>query len=106
MIAKAEHSAQGANSRFIVTIIVGDSQRLYDQRYCARGEMENRNKEQMMLFADRVGAHRWWASQWRILLSALAYTLMVGLRRLALGGTAWARATCASQRLKLGEIGA
>ena len=81
VIAKAEHSAKGANPRFIITNIVGDSQQLYDRRYCARGEMENRIKEQMMLFADRVSAHRWWANQWRILLSALAYTLMVGLRR-------------------------
>ena len=68
--------------------------------------MENRIKEQMMLFADRVSAHRWWANQWRLLLSALAYTLMVGLRRLALGGTALARATCATLRLKLVKIGA
>lgn len=106
VIAKAEHSAKGANPRFIVTNIVGDAQRLYDQRYCARGEMENRIKEQMMLFADRVSAHRWWANQWRILLSALAYTLMVGLRRLALRGTALAQATCATLRLKLVKIGA
>ena len=106
VIAKAEHSAKGANPRFIITNIVGDSQQLYDRRYCARGEMENRIKEQMMLFADRVSAHRWWANQWRILLSALAYTLMVGLRRLALAGTALARATCATLRLKLVKIGA
>ena len=106
VIAKAEHSAKGANPRFIITNIVGDSQQLYDRRYCARGEMENRIKEQMMLFADRVSAHRWWANQWRILLSALAYTLMVGLRRLALAGTAFARATCATLRLKLVKIGA
>ena len=83
VIAKAEHSKMGANPRFIVTNIVGDSQRLYDRRYCARGEMENRVKEQMMLFA--VGcAHRWWANQWRLLLSALAYTLVESVRRLAL----------------------
>ena len=54
--------------------------------------MENRVKEQMMLFADRVSAHRWWANQWRLLLSALAYTLMEALRRLALSGTALAQA--------------
>ena len=76
VIAKAEHSKMGANPRFVVTNIVGDSQRLYDRRYCARGEMENRVKEQMMLFADRVSAHRWWGNQWRLLLSALAYTLI------------------------------
>lgn len=85
--------------------IVGDSQQLYDRRYGARGEMENRIKEQMMLIADRVSAHRWWANQWRIPLSALAYTLTVGLRRLAWAGAALARATCATLRLKLIKIG-
>jgi hypothetical protein len=59
-----------------------------------------------MLFADRVSAHRWWANQWRLLLSALAYTLMEALRRLALGGTALAQATCATIRTKLIKIGA
>ena len=105
VIAKAEHSKMGANPRFVVTNIVGDSQRLYDRRYCARGEMENRVKEQMMLFADRVSAHRWWANQWRLLLSALAYTLIESVRRLALAGTELAEATCQTIRLKLIKIG-
>jgi hypothetical protein len=105
VIAKAEHSKMGANPRFVVTNIVGDSQRLYDRRYCARGEMENRVKEQMMLFADRVSAHRWWANQWRLLLSALAYTLVESVRRLALVGTELAEATCQTIRLKLIKIG-
>jgi hypothetical protein len=69
VIAKAEHTEKGANPRFILTNIVGGAQKIYDQRYCARGEIENRVKEQMMLFADRVSAHRWWANQWRLLLS-------------------------------------
>jgi hypothetical protein len=106
VIAKAEHTDKGANPRFVVTNIVGDAQKIYDRRYCQRGEMENRVKEQMMLFADRVSAHRWWANQWRLLLSALAYTLMEGLRRLALHGTALAQATCATIRSKLIKIGA
>jgi len=105
VIAKAEHTAQGANPRFIVTNIVGDAQQIYDRRYCARGEMENRVKEQMMLFADRVSAHRWWANQWRLLLAALAYTLIEAVRRLALAGTALAQATCQTIRLKLIKIG-
>jgi hypothetical protein len=105
VIAKAEHTAQGANPRFIVTNIVGDARQIYDRRYCARGEMENRVKEQMMLFADRVSAHRWWANQWRLLLSALAYTLIEAVRRLALAGTALAQATCQTIRLKLIKIG-
>ena len=106
VVAKAEHTDKGSNPRFILTNIVGDAQRIYDRRYCQRGEMENRIKEQMMLFADRVSAHRWWANQWRLLLSALAYTLMEALRRLALGGTELAQATCATIRAKLIKIGA
>ena len=106
VIAKAEHTDKGSNPRFILTNIVGDSQKIYDRRYCQRGEMENRVKEQMMLFADRVSAHRWWPNQWRLLLSALAYTLMEALRRLALHGTALAQATCATIRAKLIKIGA
>ncbi|MBU6473777.1 MAG: IS1380 family transposase [Alphaproteobacteria bacterium] len=105
VIAKAEHTEQGSNPRFIVTNIVGDAQKIYDRRYCQRGEMENRVKEQMMLFADRVSAHCWWANQWRICLSAIAYTLMEALRRLALQGTELAQATCATIRAKLIKIG-
>jgi hypothetical protein len=105
VIAKAEHTEQGSNPRFILTNIVGDPQQIYDRRYCARGEMENRVKEQMMLFADRVSAHRWWANQWRLLVSGLAYTLMEAVRRLALAGTELAQATCQTIRLKLIKIG-
>ncbi len=105
VIAKAEHTDKGANPRFIVTNVVGDARKIYDRRYCARGEMENRVKEQMTLFADRVSAHRWWANQWRLLLSALAYTLMEAVRRLALAGTELAEATCQTIRLKLIKIG-
>jgi hypothetical protein len=106
VIAKAEHTAKGSNPRFVITNIVGDAQKIYDQRYCQRGEMENRVKEQLMLFADRVSAHRWWTNQWRLLLSALAYTLLEALRRLALHGTVLAEATCASLRTKLIKLGA
>jgi hypothetical protein len=67
--------------------------------------MENRVKEQMMLFADRVSAHRWWANQWRLLLSGLACSLMEAVRRLALAGTEFAEATCQTIRLKLIKIG-
>jgi len=106
VIAKAEHTEKGANPRFVITNIVGNPQRLYDRRYCARGEMENRVKEQMMLFADRASAHRWWANQWRLLLSAIAYTLFESIRRLALKGTELAEATVDTIRLKLVKIGA
>ena len=76
VIAKLEVTTQGRNPRFIVINLNGDAQQLYDQVYCARGEMENRIKEQQPgLFADRTSAHQWWTNQFRLLLSSLAYVL-------------------------------
>ena len=107
VIVKAEHSAQGANPRYIVTNLDGDAQELYDTVYCARGEMENRIKEQQLdLFADRTSCHQWWANQFRLLLASLAYTLIETIRRLGLKGTELARAQCGTIRLKLLKIGA
>jgi len=107
VIAKAEHGDQGSNPRFVVTNLEGEAQVLYDTVYCARGEMENRIKEQQLdLFADRTSCHRWWPNQYRLLLSSLAYTLLEAIRRLALRGTELARAQCGTIRLKLLKIGA
>lgn len=107
VIVKAEHTAQGRNPRFVVTNLTGEARTLYDEGYCARGEMENRIKEQQLgLFADRTSCHGWWANQWRLLLSGLAYTLMETLRRIGLAGTELARAQCGTIRLKLLKIGA
>jgi hypothetical protein len=107
VIVKAEHTDKGRNPRFVVTNLSGDAQALYDELYCARGEMENRIKEQQLgLFADRTSCHDWWANQWRLLLSGLAYTLMEALRRIGLAGTELARAQCGTIRLKLLKIGA
>ena len=97
---------RGPTRASVVTNLPGDPQELYDKVYCGRGEMENRIKEQMQLFSERTSAHQWWANQWRLLLSALAYTLMEAMRRLALKGTKWARAQCHTLRLKLIKIGA
>lgn len=106
VIVKAEHTEGGSNPRYVVTNLEGAPQPLYDQLYCARGEMENRIKEQQLaLFADRTSAHRWWANQFRLLLSALAYTLMEALRRLGCAGTEWAQAQCDTLRLRLLKIG-
>jgi len=92
VIVKAGHTDKGRNPRFVVTNLDGDGQWLYDQLYCARGEMENRIKEQQLgLFADRTSCHGWWANQWQLLLSSLAYTVMEALRRLGLAGTELAR---------------
>jgi len=107
IIAKAEHSGRGANPRYVVTSLPGESQALYDDLYCARGEMENRIKEQQLgLFADRTSCHHWWPNQFRLLLSSLAYVLLERLRNLGLKGTELARSQVATIRLKLLKIGA
>ena len=107
VILKAEHMSQGSNPRYIVTNLEGDAQRLYEKVYCARGEMENRIKEQQLdLFADRTSCSLWWSNQFRLLLSTLAYTLINAIRKMALQQTELARATCATIRLKLFKIGA
>jgi hypothetical protein len=106
VIAKAEHTDQGSNPRFVVTNLEGDAQVLYDEVYCARGEMENRIKEQQLgLFADRTSCHYWWANQFRLLLSSCAYVLVEAIRRLGLTGTELARAQVETIRLKLLKIG-
>ncbi len=107
VIVKAEHSVKGSNPRFVITNLKGDAQELYDDLYCARGDMENRIKEQQLcLFADRTSCHAWYANQFRLLLSSLAYMLIEGIRRLALCGTDLARAQSSTIRLKLFKIGA
>ena len=71
MLVKAEHGARGANPRYVLTNLSGAPQRLYERVYCARGDMENRIKEQQLdLFADRTSCHRWWANQFRLLLAS------------------------------------
>jgi hypothetical protein len=107
VIVKAEHTEQGSNPRYVVTNLEGDAQKLYDEVYCARGEMENRIKEQQLdLFADRTSCTRWWANQFRLMLSSLAYLLLETIRRLGLKGTELAQAQCGTIRLKLLKIGA
>ena len=107
VIVKAEHSVKGSNTRFVITNLEGDDQAIYDKIYCARGEMENRIKEQQQcLFADRTSCHCWHANQFRLLLSSLAYILIQAIRRLALSGTELAKAQCGTIRLKLLKIGA
>jgi Transposase DDE domain group 1 len=105
VIGKAEYSAKGANPRFVVTNLADPPQALYDQRYCPRGDMENRIKEQqLMLFADRTSCSKLLANQFRLLLSGLAYTLLDGLRRLGLGRSAagqWQSATLRERIIKV-----
>jgi hypothetical protein len=107
VIAKIEHTDKGSNPRYVVTNLSGDGKVLYEKLYCARGEMENRIKEQQLdLFADRTSCHRWWPNQFRLLLSSLAYMLLEAIRRLALQGTELANAYVGTLRLKLLKVGA
>jgi hypothetical protein len=107
LIAKAEHDQKGENPRFVVTTLQGEAQPIYDDLYCARGEAENRIKEQQLgLYADRTSCHDFEANQFRVLLSAAAYVLLDHLRRNALAGTELATAQVSTIRLKLLKIGA
>jgi len=110
VIGKAEHLAKGANPRFVVTSLSADefdAQSLYEKEYCARGDMENRIKEQQLcLFADRTSAATMRANELRLWFSSVAYTLMVALRRLGLKDTKLSKARCDTIRLKLLKIGA
>ncbi len=110
VIGKAEHLAKGANPRFVVTSFTAEecsAQELYEKRYCARGDMENRIKEQqLMLFADRTSTSKMHSNQVRLYFSSVAYVLVQALRRLGLAGTEMAKAQCDTIRLKLFKIGA
>jgi hypothetical protein len=110
VVGKAEYLPKGENPRFVVTSLSRgefDARTLYEQQYCARGEMENRIKEQQLcLFADRTSAATMRANQLRLWFSSVAYTLLNALRRLGLKGTELARARCDTIRLKLLKIGA
>jgi hypothetical protein len=109
VVAKAEYLDKGENPRFVVTSLSAEewaTPGLYEKFYCARGEMENRIKEQMCLFADRLSTDEMTGNQLRLYFSALAYTLVEALRRLALTGTEWAQAQVDTIRLKLFKIGA
>ena len=109
VIAKAEHIDGKENPRFVVTSLKsgeGAAQALYEVMYCARGDMENRIQEQFSLFADRVSAETMRANQMRLYLSAMAYILVSGLRRLGLPATELAQAQVSTIRTKLFKIGA
>jgi Transposase DDE domain group 1 len=109
VVAKAEHLEKGPNPRFVVTSLGAEqweARELYEDLYCQRGEMENRLKEQLMLFADRTSTAFLRSHQIRRYFSSMAYTLMEALRRVGLKGTELAKAQCATIRLKLLKIGA
>jgi hypothetical protein len=109
VVAKAEHIDGKSNPRFVVTSLEAEAwgtRQLYEDLYCARGDMENRIKEQFALFADRVSAATMRANQLRLYLSVMAYSLVCGLRRLGLQATQLAHAQVGTIRLRLLKIGA
>lgn len=110
VVGKAEYLEKGDNPRFVVTSLHTaryDARTLYEQIYCARGEMENRIKEQQLdLFADRTSTHQLRSNQLRLYFSTFAYVLMQALRRLGLQGTEMARAQAGTLRLRLLKLGA
>jgi hypothetical protein len=110
VVGKAEHLPDKSNPRFVVTSLTleeRDDRSLYEDLYCARGDMENRIKEQQLyLFADRTSTATMRGNQIRLYFSSVAYLLMEALRRLGLKGTPLARAQCHTIRLKLLKIGA
>jgi hypothetical protein len=110
VIGKAEYLAKGENPRFVVTNLPADligAAELYETHYCARGDMENRIKEQQLyLFADRTSSATMKANQLRLYFSSLAYVLLSELRRRVLQGTSLSQAQCHTIRLKLLKIGA
>ena len=107
IVTRLEFGNQGANPRFIVTNLRRSAAALYDDLYCLRGEAENRIKEtQLDLFGTRASGQKFLTNWLRILLSALAYTLMQRLREMALAGTELASATAATIRVRLLKIGA
>ncbi len=109
VVAKAEHIDGKENPRFVVTSLDPEkwaAQSLYEELYCARGDMENRIKDQFSLFADRVSTETMRGNQMRLYLSAMAYVLVSGLRRLGLKATELAEAQVSTIRTKLLKIGA
>lgn len=110
VIGKAEYLAKGENPRFVVTSLKPEeysAKALYEDLYCARGEMENRIKEQQLyLFADRTSTSKFHSNQLRLWFSSVAYLILQAVRRIALKGTEFASAQCHTIRLKLLKIGA
>ena len=110
VVGQAEVLEKGENPRFVVTSLPEEgwpAQKLYEELYCGRGEMENRIKEQQLyLFADRTSTALLRSNQLRLYFSSVAYLLLQALRRLGLAGTEMARAQCRTLRLKLLQSGA
>jgi len=104
VVAKAEHLEKGENPRFVVTSLSEEAwpaQALYEEHYCARGDMENRIKEQLMLFSDRTSTHYLRSNQLRLYFSSIALCVVADAAATGLEGTELAKAQCFTIRLKL-----
>jgi hypothetical protein len=110
VVGKAEQLPGKSNPRFVVTSLPKSrlgARRLYEELYCARGDMENRIKEQQLgMFADRTSCATMRANQLRLYFSTMAYTLVNELRRCGLVGTQMERAQVGTIRCRLLKIGA
>jgi hypothetical protein len=109
IVAKAEQIPGKENPRYVVTslpVSAWPTRELYEQLYCARGEMENRIKEQLSLFSDRMSTESLRSNQLRLYFSSLAYVLVEALRRVGLAGTEWAEYQVETIRLRLLKIAA
>lgn len=106
LVAKYEFSTAGENLRFVLTSLDYEMEALYSEHYCARGDMENRIKEQKWLFSDRSSCQHWWPNQFRLLVSGLAYTLLERLRHIGLAGTEAERWQVKRLREKLMKVSA
>jgi len=107
IICKAEYTDKGANTRYVVTSLDHKPADLYNKIYCLRGDMENRIKElKLDLHSGRTSCNDWWANQFRLLLSSMAYVLLDSLRRNVLKETELEKASCQTIRLRLFKIGA
>ena len=104
-VVHAEGKAPRDNPRFVVTNMKQTPQWLYEEVYCQRGEIENRIKELHALEIDRTSCTRFWANQFRVLLTAAAYVLMQELR-LQAALTECARAQVWTLRERLLKLGA
>ena len=110
VVGKAEHLIDKSNPRFVVTSYATARMAaapLYEELYCARGDMENRIKEQQLgLFADRTSSATMRANQLRLWFAAVAYMLVNHLRHGGLRDTELARAQVWTIRCRLLKLGA
>jgi len=108
VVAKLNKSRQGESALRVTSLPLAawPTRELYEQLYCARGEMENRIKEQLSLFSDRMSTESLRSNQLRLYFSSLAYVLVEALRRVGLAETEWAEYQVETIRLRLLKIAA